>query len=67
MRYPSLRGPGVDTLVLAGISTSGVLLSTIRDVHDRDYQRFVLADASADPDPHVGRFVMDTVISRQAA
>ena len=61
-----LRGRGVDTLVLAGISTSGVLLSTVRDAHDRDYRLFVLADASADPDPEVGNFLMEKVIPRQA-
>ena len=61
-----LRGRGVDTLVLAGISTSGVLLSTVRDAYDRDYRLFVLADASADSDPHVSSFLMQKVLPRQA-
>jgi nicotinamidase-related amidase len=61
-----LRARGVDTLVLAGISTSGVLLSTVRDGHDRDYRLFVLADASADPDAEVHEFLLGRVLSRQA-
>ncbi len=48
-----LRARGVDTLVLAGISTSGVMISTLADAHDRDYRLFVLADATADPDPEL--------------
>lgn len=45
---------GIDTHVLAGLSTSGVVLSTIRDASDasdRDYRLLVLSDASADPEP----------------
>jgi nicotinamidase-related amidase len=61
-----LRERGVDTLVLAGISTSGVVLSTVRDGHDRDYALYVLSDASADPDPEMHEFVMTKVFPRQA-
>ena len=61
-----LRDRGVDMLVLAGISTSGVLLSTVRDAHDRDYRLLVLADASADPKPDVHQFLVERVVSRQA-
>ena len=42
-----LRQRGVDTLLLAGISTSGVVLSTVRDAHDRDYRVFVARRRSA--------------------
>jgi nicotinamidase-related amidase len=61
-----LRARGVDTLVLAGISTSGVLLSTVRDGYDRDYRLLVLADASADPQPGVHEFFTETLFPRQA-
>jgi nicotinamidase-related amidase len=33
-----LRDRGIDTLVLAGISTSGVVLSTLIEAADRDYR-----------------------------
>jgi nicotinamidase-related amidase len=61
-----LRGHDVDTLILAGISTSGVLLSTVRDASDRDYRVVVLADASADPEPDVHDFLIQRIFPRQA-
>jgi len=57
---------GVDTLILAGISTSGVVLSTVRDGADRDYALFVLSDATADRDQSVHDCLMDSVFPRQA-
>jgi nicotinamidase-related amidase len=61
-----LRDRDIDTLILAGISTSGVVLSTLRDAADRDYRLYVLEDASADRDPEVHRVLMDKVFPRQA-
>jgi MFS family permease len=64
--HEQLRDRALDTLILAGISTSGVVLSTVRDAHDRDYRLFVLADASADPDPEVHDFLTERLFPRQA-
>jgi nicotinamidase-related amidase len=61
-----LRGAGINTLLLAGLSTSGVVLSTVRDAADRDFRIVVLADACADPDPGVHAFLLDKVFPRQA-
>jgi nicotinamidase-related amidase len=61
-----LRERGVDTLILAGISTSGVVLSTVRDAHDRDYRVLVLADASADPQAGVHEFLTERIFPAQA-
>jgi len=61
-----LRRRDITTLILAGISTSGVLLSTVPDAVDRDYQVFVLADASADPRPDVHEFLTERIFPRQA-
>lgn len=61
-----LRARGIDTLLLAGISTSGVVLSTVRDAHDRDYQVFVLADLTADREPGVHEFLTEKIFPRQA-
>ena len=61
-----LSDRGIDTLILAGISTSGVVLSTVRDASDRDYRLFVLADATADRDPSVHACLMEKVFPRQA-
>lgn len=60
-----LEGRGVDTLVLAGISTSGVVLSTVRQAADLDYRVVVVADAVADTDPEVHRVLLGTVFPRQ--
>ena len=61
-----LRAAGADTLVLAGISTSGVVLSTLRQAADLDYRIIVLSDACADPDPEVHRVLMEKVFPKQA-
>jgi nicotinamidase-related amidase len=61
-----LRSRGITTLILAGISTSGVVLSTVRDAADRDYQVFVLADGTADPEPGVHDFLTEKIFPRQA-
>jgi nicotinamidase-related amidase len=61
-----LRGASADALVLAGISTSGVVLSTVRQAADLDYRLTVLADACADPDPEVHRVLTEKVFPRQA-
>lgn len=62
-----LRDRGLDTLVLAGLATSGVVLSTLTDAADRDYRLCVLSDACADPDPDVHRSLMKSVIPMHAA
>jgi nicotinamidase-related amidase len=61
-----LRARGIDTLILAGISTSGVVLSTLRDAADHDYRLYVLEDATADQDPEVHRVLVEKVFPRQA-
>ncbi|HEY3529111.1 MAG TPA: isochorismatase family cysteine hydrolase [Nocardioides sp.] len=61
-----LRSADVDHLVLAGIATSGVVLSTLREAADRDYQLTVLSDACLDRDPEVHRVLTEKVFPRQA-
>jgi nicotinamidase-related amidase len=61
-----LRGLGAGTLVLAGIATSGVVLSTLRQAADLDYGLVVLADACLDGDPEVHRVLTEKVFPRQA-
>jgi nicotinamidase-related amidase len=39
-----LRASGIDTLVLAGVHTSGVVLSTVRHAGDLDYRLVVVRD-----------------------
>ena len=61
-----LRSRGVDTLVLTGIATSGVVLSTLREAADRDYRLLVVADCCLDADPEVHRVLTEKVFPRQA-
>jgi nicotinamidase-related amidase len=61
-----LSARGIDTIVLAGISTGGVVLSTVRDGHDRDFRVLVLSDASADPRAEVHEFLTTEIFPRQA-
>ncbi len=61
-----LRARNINTLVLCGISTSGVVLSTVRWAADMDYALVVVSDACADRDPEVQRVLMDKVFPWQA-
>ncbi|MGW7482103.1 cysteine hydrolase [Nonomuraea muscovyensis] len=61
-----LRDRGITTLVIAGLTTSGVVLSTVTDAADRDYQLYVLSDGVADPDPQAHHTLMTSVFPRLA-
>jgi nicotinamidase-related amidase len=63
--HDQLQDLGIDTLVLAGISTSGVVLSTVVEAHDLDYRVFVLADGCADTDPEVHAFLLEKILPRR--
>jgi nicotinamidase-related amidase len=64
--HEQLAERGIDTLVLAGISTSGVVLSTVMDAADRDYRVFVLPDGVADPDAEIHRVLVEKVFPSRA-
>lgn len=61
-----LRARGIETLILTGIATSGVVLSTLREAADKDYGLIVLSDACLDGDPEVHRVLTEKVFPRQA-
>ena len=61
-----LKSLGVSHLVLAGISTSGVVLSTVRDAGDRDYQLTVLSDCVADNRDEVSKVLLEILFPMQA-
>lgn len=60
-----LRANAVQTLVLAGIATSGVVLSTVRHAADADYRLVVVEDCCADRDEEVHRVLTGKVFARQ--
>jgi nicotinamidase-related amidase len=61
-----LRAREVDGLVLTGIATSGVVLSTLRQASDLDFRITVLADGCLDADPEVHRVLTEKIFPIQA-
>lgn len=62
-----LRAKGVETLVLAGVTTAGVVLSTVRQAFDLDYNLIVASNGCADADREVHAILLAKVISQHAA
>lgn len=61
-----LRAHNIETLILMGHATSGVILSTVRLAADLDYHLIVVEDGCADRDPEVHKLLMEKVFPRQA-
>lgn len=61
-----LRSNNIESLVLLGHATSGVILSTVRYAADADYELVVLEDCCADRDPEVHDFLIQRLFPRQA-
>lgn len=61
-----LRGLNVRHLVLTGLSTSGVVLSTLREAADKDFRLTVLSDGCGDLDNEVHTVLLTKVFPRQA-
>lgn len=62
-----LRANGIETLLLTGITTSGVVLSTVRHAFDADYRLVVVADCCSELDDHVHRTLIEEIFTQQAA
>lgn len=61
-----LRAYGAGNLVLAGVATSGVVLSTLRQAADLDFRVTVLSDGCLDRDQEVHRVLTERVFPVQA-
>jgi nicotinamidase-related amidase len=62
-----LRAQGIQHIILTGVSTSGVVLSTLREAADKDYRITVLSDCCTDGDIEVHNVLINKVFPRQAA
>ncbi len=62
-----LRANRIETLVLTGVATSGIVLSTVRYAADADYRLVVAEDCCADRDEDVHRVLMEKVFPRQGS
>ena len=61
-----LRAGEIEHLVLTGIATSGVVLSTLRQAADLDYRITVLSDGCYDSDPDTHQLLTDKLFPKQA-
>ena len=61
-----LRAQGIQHIVLTGVATSGVVLSTTREAADKDYRITILRDGCADGDEEVHHVLTTKVFPRQA-
>lgn len=61
-----LQARDIRHLVLAGVATSGVVLSTVRQAADLDFKLTVLEDCCRDHDPEVHRVLTEKVFRAQA-
>ena len=61
-----LRADEIDTLILMGIATSGVVLATLLDASDADYRVLVVKDCCADQDAEVHACLTGKVFARLA-
>jgi nicotinamidase-related amidase len=62
----ALRANNIDTLVILGYATSGVVLSTTRYAADADYRLFIVEDCCSDQDAAVHDFLTQRIFPRQA-
>jgi nicotinamidase-related amidase len=60
-----LRAGSVQHIVLTGILTSGVVLSTLREAADKDYRITVLSDCCSDADAEVHHVLTTKVFPRR--
>jgi nicotinamidase-related amidase len=59
-----LRARDIDTLVLFGIATSGVVLSTALHASDEDYRLFIVKDCCADVDQDLHACLIEKLLPR---
>jgi nicotinamidase-related amidase len=61
-----LSSKGIENIVLFGIATSGIVLSTVRAAADLDFNCIVVKDACFDGDEEVHRVLTEKVFAAQA-
>jgi nicotinamidase-related amidase len=61
-----LRANEIETIILFGIATSGVVLSTLLQASDADYRLVVIADCCADRDMELHRTLLERFFPTRA-
>lgn len=62
-----LRAGEIETMVLFGIATSGVVLSTLVDAFDEDYRLVVVKDCCVDPDEALHEALVERCFPKRGA
>ena len=62
----ALRANNIETVVMLGYATSGVVLSTTRYAADADFRLIIVEDCCSDQDPEVHDFLTQRIFPRQA-
>ncbi|KAH8651590.1 isochorismatase family protein [Tricladium varicosporioides] len=60
-----LRGLGIENLVLVGMATGGVVLSTVCEAADRDFRITVLKDLCVDRDVEVHELLIEKIFRKR--
>jgi nicotinamidase-related amidase len=60
-----LRGLEVKRLVMAGLSTGGVVLSTLCEASDKDFEIMVLKDLCMDPDESLHEALVEKIFKKR--
>ncbi|WP_292010124.1 isochorismatase family cysteine hydrolase [Chryseobacterium sp.] len=61
-----LRSQNIQHLILTGVATSGIVLSTLREAADKDFKLSVISDGCLDSDQEVHEVLMRKVFPKQA-
>lgn len=61
-----LRAKEIETLVMFGIATSGVVLSTLLEASDADYRVVVIGDCCADQDAQLHDALLERLFPKRA-
>ena len=61
-----LSARGIDTLMLAGVASTGVVLSTLAHASDADYRLYTVKDCCYDPDTVVHERLFETAFASRS-
>lgn len=61
-----LQAQNISHLILTGVATSGVVLSTLCEAFDKDYQLTVLSDGCTDADAEIHEFLIQKMFRKRA-
>jgi len=64
--HADLQAHGINTLVMAGVASSGVLFSTVGWASDADYRMYIVQDCCFDPDPTAHEALFRTSFATRA-